>query len=506
MARTPLANQLEKIAAEVGGGFTRRSALKRAGIAAGGAMAAGASRWAPLANAATGPRVAVVGAGLAGLTCTYRLKQAGYVAQLYEARTDRVGGRCWSGTFPGSGLNYEHGGELIDQGHTEIRQLSQELGLNEVNLLASETNGTEPFHLFDGTFYSYDDATNDLKQIWQQIHSDVSAASYPTLWDSNTQRGRDLDAMSITDWINAYVPGGMRSKLGQLLDVTYNIEYGAESSVQSSLNMLYLLGFSGQGQLRIFGPSNEKYHTVGGNDQIPERLAAILSGQINMGYELTAVARNSDGTWTLSFGNTTVKADRMVIAIPFSILRGVDLKKAQFEPRKMRAINELGMGTNSKMHVGFNNRFWRALGSNGETYADTGYQNTWEVSRGQGGATGLLVNYTGGNIGATFGSGTPTSRAKQFLGQIEPLLPGATANWNGKATIDYWQGDQWTKGSYSYWKVGQYTGFSGMEAAEQNGCHFAGEHTSTDFQGYLQGGVETGQRAAAEIVQAYKGN
>jgi monoamine oxidase len=224
-----------------------------------------------------------------------------------------------------------------------------------------------------------------------------------------------------------------------------------------------------------------------------------------MGYELTAVVKNTDATYTLSFANgKTTKVERVVIAIPFTILRGCNLKKAGFETRKLQAINELGMGTNSKMHVGFKNRFWRDLGCNGETYADTGYQNSWEVSRGQGGTAGLLVNYTGGNIGATFGSGTPTSRAQQFLGQIEPLLPGATANWNGKATIDYWQGNPWTKGSYSYWKVGQYTAFSGMEGAEQNGCHFAGEHTSVDFQGYLQGGVETGERAANEILAAYK--
>jgi monoamine oxidase len=475
-------------------------------VATGAVMAAGATRLVPLANAATAPRIAVVGAGLAGLTATYRLKQAGYAAQLYEARTDRVGGRCWSDTFPGSNLIYEHGGELIDQGHTEIRQLAQELGLTLVNLLSSETNGTESFNYFDGAAYSETQATNDLKAIWQQIHSDVSAASYPTTWDSNTQRGRELDAMSVAQWIDNYVPGGHGSKLGQLLDVAYNIEYGGECTDQSSLNMLYLLGYSGQGNLRIFGPSNEKYHTVGGNDQIPERLAAALPGQINMGYELTAVARNGDGTWTLSFGNgRTTKVDRVVIAIPFTILRNVDLTKAQFEPRKTRAINELGMGTNSKMHVGFKKRFWRDLGCNGETYADTGYQNTWEVSRGQAGTTGLLVDYTGGKIGASFGSGTPSTRAKQFVGQIEPVLPGATANWNGNATIDYWQGYQWTKGSYSYWRVGQYTAFAGMEGVEQNGCHFAGEHTSIDFQGYLQGGVETGQRAAGEIIAAYKG-
>ena len=67
----------------------------------------------------------------------------------------------------------------------------------------------------------------------------------------------------------------MASKLGQLLDVAYNIEYGGGvRREQSSLNMLYLLGYAGQGQLRIFGKSNEKYHVVGGNDQIPARLAA----------------------------------------------------------------------------------------------------------------------------------------------------------------------------------------------------------------------------------------
>src|SRR3954464_9457820 len=109
--------------------------------------------------------------------------------------------------------------------------------------------------------------------------------------------------MSITQWIANYVPGGTKSKLGQLLDVAYNIEYGAECSQQSSLNMLYLLGYSGQGNLRIFGPSNEKSHIIGGNDQLVTGMAAQLGGQINMGWELSAVKRNTDGSWTLSFAN-----------------------------------------------------------------------------------------------------------------------------------------------------------------------------------------------------------
>jgi monoamine oxidase len=270
MARTPLFSRLQQ-AASVAAEATarnvttgqiiaeraeqrpgRRDVLKlagAAGLAAGaatlGARPASAAVGARPASPAGSPRIVVVGAGLAGLTCAYRLKQAGYAATVYEA-SSRIGGRCWTirGAFA-DGQIAEHGGELIDQGHTEIRHLAQELGLNLDNLLAAQANGTDDFYYFDGAPYSFKQATDDLKAIWQQIHSDVTAAPFPTLYTGFTQRGLALDHMSVRDWINSYVPGGFGSKLGQLLDVAYNIEYGAETTVQSSLNMLYLLGFAG---------------------------------------------------------------------------------------------------------------------------------------------------------------------------------------------------------------------------------------------------------------------
>jgi monoamine oxidase len=347
--------------------------------------------------------------------------------------------------------------------------------------------------------------TDDLKTIWQPLHKDVSAASYPTLFDLSTERGRVLDKMSITDWIEANVPGGTSSKLGQLLDVAYNIEYGAECSVQSSLNMLYLLGYVGPGQFRTFGKSDEKYHVRGGNDLIATRLGAALGGRIETGTALVALRLNAGGSYTLTFrsgdSSTTVTADHVVLTMPFSLLRSVDISKAGFEPLKLTAIRELPMGTNSKLHLQFRSRFWRSLGSNGETYSDQGYQNTWEVTRAQPGTAGILVDYTGGTIGASFRAGAPTTPlAQQFLAQLEPVLPGATAQWNGLAALDAWLDYPWTKGSYSYWKVGQYTKFAGMERKQQGGVHFAGEHTSIDFQGYLNGAVETGERAAGEVL------
>ena len=447
----------------------------------------------------------MVGAGLAGLTCAYRLRQAGIAADVYEA-SDRIGGRCWTlrGAFA-DGQLVERGGELIDQGHNEIRSLAQELGLRLDNLLRAEANGTELLGYFDGAPYTYADMTDEIKQVWQKIHADVSAAGFPTTFDSSTQRGAELDRMSIVDWIEESVPGGMASRLGQLLDVAYNIEYGAESDDQSSLNLLYLLGYAGQGQFRVFGKSNEKYHVAGGNDQIPARMAAALAGQITTGAELTAVRRTSAGGYTLTIrqgsGSKTVAADKLVLALPFSILRrSVDLSRAGFSSLKLRAIREQGMGTNSKLHVQFATRHWNRLGSNGETFSDRGYQNTWDVTRAQPGPTGILVDYTGGQVGASFGSGTPQQRAAQFLAQLEPVLPGITAQWNGRATIDFWPAYEWTRGSYSYYKVGQYTSFAGIEPRQEGNAHFCGEHTTIDFQGYLNGAVETGERAAREVL------
>ena len=483
--------------------WSRREFLAKGGLAT--AAFVGAPILRPAKPAGTTARVVVVGAGLAGLTCAYRLKQAGVDATVYEANT-RVGGRCWTrrGDFAEAQIA-EHGGELIDQGHTAIRQLVQELRLPLDNLLAAEANGTEVFFHFDGGRYPYRDATADLKSIWQTLHRDLSAASYPTLYYQSTPRGRELDQMSILDWINQNVPGGQASRLGQLLDVGYNIEYGAECGQQSALNLLYLLGYNSPGQFNLFGASNEKYHVRGGNDRIVATLASVLGSQIVTGHALVAARRTAGGAYVLTFqhsaGTVEVTADKVVFALPFSILKtSVDLTNAGFGALKMIAIKELAMGSNSKLNVQFSQRHWVGLGGNGDSFADTGYQATWEVTRDQPGTAGILVAYSGGNHADTFGTGTPVARAMEFTAQVEPVFPGSIAGFNGRATIDFWRGDAFTRGSYSFWQKGQYTRFAGVEGEQEGNAHFCGEHTSIDAQGYLNGAVETGERVASEIT------
>src|SRR3954469_8875238 len=207
MSRTPLATRLGQAASVAAEAAARdvptqrvideRAGLTRREVIAGGtglAVAAALSGPLPRALAASQSRVVVVGAGLAGLSCAYQLKQAGIRADVYEA-ADRVGGRCWSIRDFAGGQIAEHGGELIDQGHQAVRQLAQSLGLSLDNLLAGEPNGTEDFFYFEWHPYGFEQGVNDLKGIWQQIHKDTSAASSPTLFNSSTERGRQLDQM-----------------------------------------------------------------------------------------------------------------------------------------------------------------------------------------------------------------------------------------------------------------------------------------------------------------------
>jgi monoamine oxidase len=399
----------------------------------------------------------------------------------------------------------EHGGELIDTDHDAIRKLAGELDLNTKDLLEAERPGTEDFFYFNGGRYTFAQLTKDIHDVWPTWRADTEAAGPSTTYNSFTDRGRQLDYTPLSDYLHHTIPGGRSSKLARLLDVAYNIEYGAETNLQSTLNFLYLIGLEKQNPVALFGASDERFRIEGGNDQIPQRLARKLEGRITLGCELTAIRLRAHGKYELTFkqdrSTKTVVADKVVMAIPFSVLRSsVDISQAGFKALKRTAIAELGMGTNSKLHLQFTQRHWEMLGCNGATFADTGYQNSWDATRAQPGQSGILVNFTGGNIAARLGAGTPEEQARKFLRQLEPVLPGITDRWNGRTVVDCWADHPWSLGSYSYRQVGQYTKFAGVEAETENNCFFAGEHTSVEYGGYLNGAVVSGQTAARDLL------
>jgi monoamine oxidase len=450
-------------------------------------------------------RVVIIGAGLGGLTCAYELRKRGITAEVWEA-SGRLGGRCLSDRTAFGPAIIERGGELIDTGHVAVIGLIQELGL-QLDDLAAATAPRTPSFYFDGAPYTLDDATRDFAgELYDRVQADAEASGYPVTYQTANDAAVRLDHLSTRQWINSRVPGGVRSKLGRLLDIAYTIEYGLPTSEQSSLTLLSLLSDTAPDAFTEFGASDERYKVRGGNDLIVRELAAHLPEQIVVNTTLTRIRRKHYGYELVAERNgrkVREIASHLVLALPFSILReNVDYEGAGFKPLKLRAIRELRMGANTKLHVETTGRPWADAGNDGSTYADTGYQATWESTRNQPDAAGVMVNFSGGDYALTFATGDPGRRAKLFARQFEPVAPGFTEQLTGRATIDYWPGNPYSRGSYSAWKVGQVTAWAGVEGEPEGNVFFCGEHTSIENQGYLEGAVESGQRAAEELTRS----
>jgi monoamine oxidase len=483
-----------------------------------GGAAAGAAMLAlpKVARAKSQASVVIVGGGIAGLSCALALRDKGYASTVYEA-SGRIGGRMFSNTsYWAAGQVSEWCGELIDTGHHTVRNLARRYNLVLDDLHAAEPNGSTETYYLGGHYYSYAQACADFGDIQDIVVQDTRDAGYPTLYNSYTPEGLELDQMSVYDWIETRVPGGHGSPLGQLLDLAYAIEYGADTRVQSSLNLVYLLGYQPRSNLALFGRSDERFHIRGGNQRLPEAIAADLGSSVVTGHTLVRLAQTSGGRYTCTFqrqgGTVDVTADYVVLALPFAVLANVDTSRAGFDALKQTAIQELGRGHNGKLQLQFATRSWLGVqSSNGTSYADTGYQNTWDVTRAQPGTPGILVLYSGGSVTdgmkttapfATVADAKVLADAQRGLAQLAPVYPGLS--WNGKATQSLPHLASNFGASYSYWKVGQYTKFSGYEGAPQGGVYFCGEHTSTDFQGYMEGGASTGTSVAAALVTKLK--
>ncbi len=507
MARAALREHASGRAAPPFAALARRTFLRRAAALA---LAGTASGWAPPALASPKRRtVAVVGAGLAGLTAAYLLRKAGVRATVYEG-SPRAGGRCWTEYRAfADGQLAERGGELIDTPHQEIRALALEFNLVLDDLLEAEPAGSQSLAFFDGAPYVVNDVDRDFRGIAPRLAADSASLGddLPT-YRRHTPAQRRLDGMSAAQWIESRVPGGRQPRFGRLLVNAYTEELGGDPEEVSAVTVVSLLAGSPRDRFSPYEESDQRYHIRGGNDQLVARLAHEVDGQIEPHTRLVAIARMADGRYRLTLlrdgAERVTAADCVILAIPFTLLRGVDTTRAGFRPRKVQAIGALGMGRNTKLQLQFTERFWQRAGGNGEVRLEGAFQTTWDVTRAQAGRAGILNFFSGGAAAEEAALGYPEERARMALAELERALPGATARWNGRVIRNAWDRNPWSLGSYALLRPGQYTAFHGIEGEREGNVFFAGEHTSIDSQGYLNGAIETGKRAAHEVLAALR--
>jgi monoamine oxidase len=297
-------------------------------------------------------------------------------------------------------------------------------------------------------------------------------------------------------------------------------EFGGRPEEQSSLNLVYLFGqddslptgFQPRSRPEL-GGANEKWHVHEGNDQMISGLIDRLpAGVLHLGQQLVAVRASGTGyTCTFQNGATAqdVVADHVVFALPYTTLRGVDLSGVPISPLHMTAIDQLPLGTNSKMFLQFTNRVWDEAHVDGNSYCQGVVQGAWDATGYQSGDTGILAALPGGLVGENWGSRyhltsyrgqAPEKMVHEYLQEYNKLFPGTKRAYNGKSFYVWSPGDPHILGAYSYFKVGQYTSINGIQGQREENLHFCGEHTSSNFQGYIEGGLRTGYRCAKEVA------
>lgn len=485
------------------GALTRRQFLRASAAAGGLALAGKVGACRALSEAhGTAPRVAIVGAGMAGLNAAYRLRQAGLRATVYEGAA-RTGGRMHTAhDLLAPGLTTELGGEFIDTGHAEMRALAGELGLELIDTASDDTVIPEAY-FFNGRHYTEAEVIEGFRPVAARI-----AADYDALGEVVDYRedggGTELDHTSIADYLARVDAEGF---VRELLEVAYVTEYGLEAGEQSALNLVFLIGTDLDGGFRVFGDSDERFKIRGGNQRLTDALAAELGDQVQTGRELVAVQSSGRG-FLLSFGRgpfatRAVRADIVVLALPFTRLREIELR-VELPPVKQRAIAELGYGTNAKLLLGFTQPVWRTLGYSGNVFSDEAYQLAWDNSRGQGSAAGGLTVFAGGRAGLDLGQGSAADQAARLLPGLERTFPGLAAAANGAVSRFHWPTYRWVNASYACYRPGQWTTIAGAEGEPVGNLFFAGEHCSYDYQGYMNGAAESG-RAAAEQIAALAG-
>jgi len=511
MPRTPIMNmlrqamsQLAREAREERGDRHDFGQIDRRALLRGAAATAAVATFPNFAHAAQ-TSVAVVGAGLAGLTAAYELQKAGIFADVYEGNT-RLGGRCYTarGYFANNQIA-EHGGELIDSAHVEIRRLAVELGLVLDNVFAAQPPNTQPLYLFNGKPYNLEKATHDMSPFYPTLQKQAKAIGNFD-FRSSTAAAKYFDSMSISDWVARYLPGGRTGQLGQLIENAFTEENSGDANQQSALNAIQTLADDPRNNFNLYyTDSNQHYHTRGGNDQITTLMGQILGGRIQVGMALVAIERQMDGRYRLTFardrGTFTKVYDRVVLALPFSVMRvAVDFSKAGFRKLKKQAIMTLPMGVATKFQMQFNKRIWYNYGCSGEIRLPAqGFQTTWDVTRAQGGETGIFNFWSGGTQALVAGELDNATLAQLVMREAAAILPGLAGQWNGLMIKNAWAQNPWSFGSYCVYPPGYQTTVVGVEALPEGNCFFAGEHTAVQ-NGFLNAAVQTGQRAARQVV------
>jgi monoamine oxidase len=439
-----------------------------------------------------GVSVLVAGAGLAGLAAARDLLTRGAEVTVVEAR-DRVGGRVWTARDGFAERQHgELGGDMIDEGQKEIRALAGELGLKLTRILRGgfgyvrRDGAGQPRIVRASIVRGWANLSHQLEDLARRYRLTEQR------WDSPV--ATDLGRRSVAQWLD---------------DVRADNELRATATGLRGFFLadpeeLALLALVDQFAADEQPAAGALYRIEGGNDRLATALAGLLGPRVQLNTELVALShrgREVRASLKQRRSVSQLTSDYAVLALPASLLRRVPITPP-LPAQQHEAIARLRYGRVTKTLLQFSRRFWRAVGRPRAFGSDLSFGALWDGNEEQRGRSGMVALMAGGSAS----DATQTIVARDGVAGLAGAL-----DWLGSSTAKLvasrqfvWESDPWARGGYAYFDPGFDPALRQWLARPFGRLFFAGEHTSFRWQGYMNGAIESGRRAAAEIEAVHR--
>lgn len=381
------------------------------------------------------------------------------------------------------------GGQWIGPGQDRIAALAEELGVE-----------TFPTHVDGEPRYSI--AGRDRIDLagWERAMQELDrmAETIPIDEPWNAERASEWDAQTLQSWLLANVEDpAVMSLMRVLATSVFTVE-------PAELSLLHVLAYiRSAGSLWLLTIGAQKRRLVGGSQQVSLRSAEELgSGVVRLGRPVERIAQ-ADGIVTIGTAEATLTARRAIVAAPIALV-----DRIAFDPplpaARAHLHQRVAPGATVKVHCVYSRPFWREEGLSGQALSDAGPVSVTFDNSPPSGVPGILVGFVEADEARRFGKLEPEARRKTVIDCLVALFGHDAAT-----PLDYvetsWSEEEWTRGCYGSNLVpGTWTRYGEALRAPFELVHWAGAETSPVWMNYMDGAVRSGERAAAEVLDAFR--